>query len=201
MESKLPVRYVYLCITQPEAMVSDNLVNTGGVQRLETSFFSNNSPLDHAHKLGKTNFFSIDPHCKRDNFVVNIQLYRNKQNMPNSCCVVQFTCNQVRNPNLQFAMLPRREIEPTRRALWLQVTRRGKCGDPGVQVGYTQLCVWKTSKSQVRHSTCLVQSVCNSTHYLQLYSPFNGVVGLGQLKNVLIGSQLALSLKWLLAQS
>ena len=38
--------------------------------------------------------------------------------------VVQCTCNQV-NPDLRFAMLPRREIESARKDLWLQAIRLG----------------------------------------------------------------------------
>lgn len=45
--------------------------------------------------------------------------------MPKSCCVVQCTCNQVRNA----AIHPCREMEHVRRAIWLQAIQHGRVGN------------------------------------------------------------------------
>ncbi|XP_037607845.1 uncharacterized protein LOC119477784 [Sebastes umbrosus] len=54
--------------------------------------------------------------------------------MPKSCCVAYCTSNKLKNPDLRFYILPRRETEGERRALWLQAIRRqdvsGRLWDP-----------------------------------------------------------------------
>ena len=72
-------------------------------------------------------------------------------------------------------MLPRRGIEPV--ASGGVVWESGNCGDRCPSRVHVAMCVENISL-QVRHLSCLVQSVCNSTHYF-IVCLFVCVVGLG----------------------